>query len=199
MFLTSPTERYAPMHRCQGDFALLRALEELLASPELRLETLERVRDQGEAMVREVLVPEAVLVKQGLVARHRREPISRVDRQLRVVDQPCAICSQPTNPRRRLTMLSGEVVHYECRPDAHDVADTAARLLVESEGRTFCHSCLGSVLRISYDETRKVVGQLRTRPGFSLGTGNCSVCGKYRVILGTSGMQDLEGGDPLQR
>ncbi len=80
MLLTSPTDRYAPAHRCQGDFALLRALEELLASPELRLDTLERVRDQAEAMVRDVVVPEPILVKYGLAARARREPASRVDR-----------------------------------------------------------------------------------------------------------------------
>jgi hypothetical protein len=199
MLLSSPTERHAPAHRCQGDFALLRTLEELLANAELRLEMLERVRDQGEAMVREVMVPEPMLVKYGLVARPRREPVSRVDRQLRELDQPCAVCARPTPPSERLTMLSGEVVHYDCRPESRNVTDIAGRFLAEAEGRALCHSCLATLLHIGFDEVRKVVGRLRVRTGFSLGTGRCWECGRYRVILGTSLMPELEDGDLPQR
>jgi hypothetical protein len=199
MLLTSPSERQASAHRCAGDFALLRALEELMVSPELRLETLERVRDQGEAMVRDVVVEEPILAKYGLAPRPRREAVFRVDRHSRVLDQPCAVCSLPTRPIDRLTMLSGEVVHYDCRPESRDITDIAARFLAESDGRAVCHSCLARQLHAAFDEVRKVVGRLRARTGLSVGTGQCSVCGRYRVILGTRATQELEDEDLPQR
>lgn len=190
MLVTSPTERDAPAHRCPGDFALLRALEDLLGSPELRLETLERVRDRGEAIVREVLVPDALLVKYGLGAKPRREPLSRFDRQTHVTERSCAVCSLPTTSNDRLTMLSGDVVHYDCRPESRDMTAVAARFLTDSEDRTICHSCLAALLGVSFDEARKVVRQLRIRHGVGIETGRCSLCGRYRVTLGLNATQE---------
>jgi hypothetical protein len=189
-FQTSPTERDAPAYRCHGDFALLRTLEELLASPELRLETLERVRDRGEAVIREVSVPDSVIAKYEFAARPRREALSRFDHQMHVTERPCTVCSLPTTPNDRLTMLSGDVVHYDCRPESRDMTAVAARFLAESEGRMVCHSCLAALLGVSFDEARKVVGQLRARHGLTVDTGRCSVCGKYRVTLGLSVTQE---------
>jgi hypothetical protein len=183
-FLTSSTERDAPAYRCQGDFALLRSLEDLVASPELRLETLERVRDRGEAIVREVSVPDPVIAKYEFAAKPRREPLSPFDRPAHVTERPCAVCSLPTTSNDRLTMLSGEVVHYDCRPESRDMTAVAARFLTESEGRMVCHSCLAALLGVSFDEARKVVGQLKARHGVSVDTGRCSPCGRYRVTLG---------------
>jgi hypothetical protein len=184
MLVTSPTERDASAHRCQGDFALLRALEDLLASPELRLETLERVRDRGEAIVRELTVTDLVITKYGFAARPRSEPPSRFERPTHVTERPCTVCSSPTTANDRLTMLSGEVVHYDCRPESRDMTAVAVRFLSDSEGRRACHSCLAALLGASFHEARKVVGQLRVRHGVSVDAGRCSVCGKHRVTLG---------------
>jgi hypothetical protein len=203
MFLTSPTERDGPAYRCHGDFALLRSLEELVTSPELRLETLERVRDRGEAIVREVSVPDDVIAKYEFAARPRREPLSRYERETHVTERPCAVCSLPTTASDRLTMLSGEVVHYDCRPESRDMTAVAARFLAESEGRTVCHSCLAASLGVSFDETRKAVGLLRARHGLAVDTGRCSVCGKYRMTLSLSvtqeqGSQDSAAGSEVR-
>jgi hypothetical protein len=204
MIVTSLTERDAPAHRCRGDFALLRALEELLASPELRLEILERVRDRGEAIVRDVRVSDLVLAKYGLNAKPRREALSRFERQAHGAERSCAVCSLPTTPNDRLTMLSGEVVHYDCRPESRDMVAVAARFLADSEGRAVCHSCLASLLGASFEEIRKVVGQLRARHGLGLDTGRCSVCGKFRVTFGLNvtpelGLEDSAAGSEIRQ
>ncbi len=89
-------------------------------------------------------------------------------------------------------MLSGDIVHYDCRPESRDVTDIAAHFLADADGRALCHSCLASLLHIGFDEVRKVVGQLRVRTRFRVGTGPCSVCGRNRVILGTSVTPDSE-------
>jgi hypothetical protein len=191
--LSSPSDRDAATYRCHGDLALLRALEELLTLPDLRLETLERVRDRGEAVVREVVVPELLATKYKFGDKTRHE-WNRVERLSPMREQLCAVCSQPTGRTDRLTMLNGEVVHYACRPESRDATEVAHRLLSEASGQGFCHSCLASLLHISFDEARKVVGKLRIRSGFTVGTGQCSVCGRFRFTLGFSVVPEPEPG-----
>lgn len=171
-------------YRCPSDLSLLRLLEDLLPSPEQRLLALEQVRDAAEITVPHVEVPEFLLTKYGFggergpSVRGRHTPAPR-----------CVVCSLPTTPSNRLTTLTGDVVHFECRPESGEIVETAARFLRESPGRGFCHTCLASIFRIGFDEVRKVVGQLRMRSNMSLGTGQCSACDKHRMILSASAIQ----------
>jgi hypothetical protein len=170
-----PTSSY----RCPSDLALLRLLEGLLPSPEQRLRTLEQVRDAHEIAVSNVEVPEFLLTKYGFggergsSARGRHAAV-------------CVVCARPTSPSNRLTTLSGDVVHFECRAGSGEILESAARFLRDSPGRSFCHACLARIFRIGFDETRKVVGRLRVRADMDLGTGQCSACGKHRMILSAS-------------
>jgi hypothetical protein len=159
-------------------------LEDLLPSPEQRLLTLEQVRAVAEVAVPHVVVPEFLLTKYGFSAERGSSVRGR-----HAFAPRCAVCSLPTTPSNRLTTLSGEVIHYECRPGAGEILESAARFLHESSGRSFCHTCLAGIFHIDFDEARKVVGQLRVRADMKLGTGQCSVCAKNRITLSASAQE----------
>src|SRR5215475_6687517 len=171
-------------YRCQSDLSLLRLLEDLLPSPEQRLLTLEQVRDSSEVAVPHVEVPEFLLAKYGFGGE--RGPSVRGRHALA---PRCVVCSLPTTRSNRLTTLTGDVVHFECRAGASDIVETAARFLRESPARAFCHTCMVSIFHVSFDEVRKIVGRLRVRAGMHVGTGQCSACDKHRMILSASAIE----------
>jgi hypothetical protein len=180
----SASEEYAAPspYRCASDFALLRILEDLLPSPELRLRTLEQIRDAHEVAVPNLLVPEPLLTKYGFVAGRGSAARGRQPGTPR-----CAACSLHTTASNRFTTLSGEVFHSECRAGAEDLLEAAARILRRSPERTFCHTCLAGIFNVGFDEVRKLVGQLRIRTDMTLATGLCSVCSKHRITLSANG------------
>ncbi len=184
-FLPADTTSNSHTHRCHGDFALLRVLEELLPAPDLRLTALELVRGDGTATLTGVNLSATVILKYGLDGARESGPSRRGQPGGDV--RPCAVCGRPVPAHDRLTTVSGDVVHYECRPSVADVVEPAARFVAGADGRPFCQTCLAALLHISFEEARKVFGHLRMRMGFRLGTGQCSMCRKFRVTIWSTG------------
>ena len=66
-----------------------------------------------------------------------------------------------------------------------EIEEKVVRFLEASTGGGVCHACLSSLFNVDFDQARKMVGQLRFRPGFKTESGQCSVCRKLRMTIRT--------------
>jgi hypothetical protein len=60
------------------------------------------------------------------------------------------------------------------------------RFLQANTGSGVCHTCLASLFDVDFDQARKMIGQLRFRPGLKTESGHCSVCRKLKMTIRTT-------------
>lgn len=79
---------------------------------------------------------------------------------------------------------AGELVHQECFVQSGGACDLVVEFLRRHRPAPFCHQCLSVSLRLSYDDTRKVVTTLRMQREFVVLLGaQCAGCRQLRVTV----------------
>lgn len=162
---------------CRSDYALLRLLEEVLESPDVRLQALEQVRSDGRAEIPQLTLNEQTLAKYGFNLGQKAAPGRPRGREV-----PCVVCGRGITRRERAAIAQGELMHLQCGPQ-HDRTDDVARFLMTRAGRGFCQTCLTLLLRMDFEEIRKATTRLPARGDFRLVTGVCVACGMARVVV----------------
>jgi hypothetical protein len=101
----------------------------------------------------------------------------------------------PILPGDHVVAGHGELVHQRCDPDPSGLGQRLAALLSERTERRFCHSCLVSLLGVSYDEARRAVAWLRSMRRVQVAVDPCSQCRASRVTVQT---RDARAGDEVR-
>ena len=79
---------------------------------------------------------------------------------------------------------AGELFHQRCFLQSGGVYDLVVEFLRRNRPSSFCHSCLSAMLRITYEDARKVVTGLRMEAEFSVLLGApCAGCRQLRVVV----------------